>query len=104
MVLACATKDIVEKKLIFMYLAIYSQLNEDFARMAINTFMKDCYSLNPNIRSLAIRHLSNLRFKGREEYILPILKAGLDDYSPMVKRSCVMGIVKLSVEKNRLAE
>jgi len=41
--------------------------------MAINTFIKDCNSPNPNIRALAIRHLSNLKFKGREEYTYPIL-------------------------------
>ena len=65
MVIASATKDIIEKKLIFYYLSIYSNTNVDFARMAINTFMKDTVSANPNVRALSIRHLSNLRFKGR---------------------------------------
>ena len=63
--------------------------------MAINTFLKDTVSANPNIRALSIRHLSNLRFKGREDYVMPILKQGLGDYSPIVKKSCVMGINKL---------
>jgi AP-4 complex subunit beta-1 len=65
MVIASGTKDIVEKKLIFFYLSIYSHHNPDFARMAVNTFTKDAYSPNPNIRALSIRHLANLRFKGR---------------------------------------
>lgn len=65
MVIASATKDLVEKKLVFFYLSIYSSHNADFARMAINTFKKDSTSANPNIRALAIRHLSDLRFKGR---------------------------------------
>lgn len=65
MVIASGTKDVVEKKLIFFYLSIYSHYNHDFARMAVNTFTKDSYSPNPHIRALSIRHLSNLRFKGR---------------------------------------
>jgi vesicle coat complex subunit len=65
MVIASGTKDPVEKKLIFFYLSIYSNHNPDFARMAINTFTKDTNSADPGIRALAIRHLSNLRFKGR---------------------------------------
>ena len=95
MVIASATTDLIEKKLVFNYLSIYSQLNADFARMAINTFTKDSNSPNPNIRALAIRNLSNLRFKGREEYVMPILKRGLDDFSPTVRKACLMGMAKL---------
>ena len=40
MVIASGTKDIVEKKLIFFYLSIYSHHNPDFARMAVNTFKR----------------------------------------------------------------
>lgn len=65
MVIASGAKDLVEKKLVYSYLTIYSNHNVDFARMAINTFTKDAYSANPNVRALSIRNLSNLRFKGR---------------------------------------
>ena len=101
MVIASATSDLVEKKLIFNYLTIYSQLNADFARMAVNTFTKDSYSANPAIRAIAIRNLSNLRFKGRDEYLLPVLKQGLADFSPIVRKACLMGLAKLIHEINR---
>lgn len=101
MVIASATKDMVEKKLVFYYLSIYSHMNADFARMAINTFTKDTLSGNPNIRALAIRHLSNLRFKGREEYVMPILIRGLDDYSSTGKKACIMGITKVLTQINQ---
>lgn len=65
MVIASATKDLVDKKIIFQYLSLYSHSNSDFARMAVNTFMKDSMSSDPVIRALAIRHLSYLRFRGR---------------------------------------
>ena len=97
MVLASSTKDLVEKKLIYLYLSIYSTANENFARMAINTFTKDCSSNNPNIRAFAVRNLANLRFKGRDEYIYPVLMQGMSDFSPLVKKSCVMGLTKLIV-------
>lgn len=103
-VMASATRDLVEKKLIYLYLSIYSSANENFARMAINTFMKDCSSPNPSIRAFAARNLSNLRFKGREEYSYPILLTGLDDFSPLVRKSCIMGLTKMIVEKNRTLE
>ena len=102
MVIASATKDTIEKKMIFQYLSLYSHNNANFARMAINTFMKDSYSSDPVIRSLAIRHLSYLRFKGREEYIMHLLKKGLSDHHPSVKKACLMGITKVITEQNRL--
>ena len=66
MVLASSTKDMVEKKMIYFYLINFSKGNDNFARMAINTFLKDSSSPNASVRALSLRHLSNLRFKGRE--------------------------------------
>ena len=102
--LASATRDLVEKKLIYLYLGIYSNTNADYARMAINTFLKDASSPNPNFRAFALRNLSNLRFKGREEYTLPVLMRSLDDMSPLVRKSGIMGLTKMIVEKNRTLE
>ena len=72
--------------------------------MAINTFLKDSYSSNPKVRALSIKHLSNLRFKGREEYIMPNLRQSMNDFSPLVRKSCIMGLTKLISEKNRTLE
>jgi len=69
--------------------------------MAINTYIKDLSSPNPNVRTFAARSLSNLRFKGREEYALPAFHNGLNDFVPSVKRSCVLGLAKIAVEHNR---
>lgn len=90
--------------MIYFYLINFSKGNDSFARMAINTFLKDSGSPNPNIRALSLRHLSNLRFKGRDEYVLPLLRKGLADQSPLVKKSCVMGLTKILTEKERHVE
>ncbi len=81
--------------MIYFYLINFSKGNDNFARMAINTFLKDTNSMNAQIRALSLRHLSNLRFKGREEYVLPLLKKGLKDADPLVKKSCIMGLSKI---------
>ena len=99
--MASATKDLVEKKLIYLYLSIYSTTNQAFARMAINTFHKDLSNANPNVRALALRSLSNLRFKGRSEYAMPGFNNGLSDFAPSVKRSSILGLTKLAVEEIR---
>lgn len=104
MVLASSTKDLVEKKMIYFYLINFSKGNDSFARMAINTFLKDAGSHVPSIRALSLRHLSNLRFKGRDEYVLPLLKKGLSDLSPLVKKSSIMGLTKMITDKQKLVE
>lgn len=81
--------------MIYFYLINFSKGNDSFARMAINTFLKDTNSQNPNVRALSLRHLANLRFKGREEYVLPLLKKGLSDLDPLFKKSCIMGLTKI---------
>lgn len=87
--------------MIYFYLINFSSGNDNFARMAINTFLKDTNSPDGNIRALSLRHLSNLRFKGRDEYVLPLLKKGLSDRSALVKKSCIMGLTKITLEKAR---
>ena len=99
--IASATKDIVEKKLIYLYLSIYSSENPNFARMAVNTYLKDISNPNPSVRALAMRSLSNLRFKGRDEYALPAFNGGLNDFSAFVKRSSMLGLTKIAVEHAR---
>jgi vesicle coat complex subunit len=69
--------------------------------MAINTFLKDISNQNPNVRALAMRSLSNLRFKGRDEFALPAFNSGLNDFAPSVKRSAILGLTKLAVEDIR---
>lgn len=85
----------VEKKMIYFFLINFSKGNDNFARMAINTFLKDAQSQDSSVRALSLRHLSNLRFKGRDEYVLPLLKKGLGDFSPLVKKSSMMGLTKI---------
>jgi AP-4 complex subunit beta-1 len=41
MILASNTKDLVIKKMVYMYLCAYAQSNEELTLLAINTLQKD---------------------------------------------------------------
>lgn len=62
MVKACATVDIVQKKLVYVFLCSYATLNPELSLMVINTLRKDCQDPNPMVRSLALRNMTNLRW------------------------------------------
>lgn len=59
---AGATQDVVQKKLVYLYLSNYSQSNSDLALLTVNTLQKDCQDRNPMVRGLALRSMCSLRF------------------------------------------
>ena len=61
LVKACATVDIVQKKLVYVFLCSYATLNPELSLLVINTLRKDCQDPNPMVRSLALRNMTNLR-------------------------------------------
>ena len=61
MVKACATVDIVHKKLVYVFLCSYASLNPELSLLVVNTLRKDCQDPNPMVRSLALRNMTNLR-------------------------------------------
>ena len=98
MVLISHTDDIVQKKMIYLYLVNYVESHQEQALMAINTFCKDCKrssTPNPQIRGLALRSLCSLRFPAAIEYILSAIQDGLSDPDPYVRKIAVVGLIKL---------
>ena len=79
MILACITKDLVAKKMIYFYLCVHSETNSEIAILAINTLQKDCKDESPLVRGLALRSLASLRLPQLTEYLIPTLKACLLD-------------------------
>ena len=47
MVLCVDTKDIILKKMVYLYLTNYAQQNSELAIMCINTLLNDWYALTP---------------------------------------------------------
>ena len=55
------TRDVVQKKLIYLYLVGYSTIDPQKTMMAISTLQKDCFDDDPVIRGLALRSLCSMR-------------------------------------------
>lgn len=50
MIMASHTNDLVQKKMIYLYLVNYAESNSELTILAINTLQKDCQDEDPTIR------------------------------------------------------
>eukprot|EP00624_Nannochloropsis_granulata_P006951 evm.model.NODE_5579_length_11332_cov_19.341246.5 len=95
MVMAIETRDLVVKKMVYLYLCNYAHAKPDLALMCVNTLQRDCSADDPMVRGLALRALCSLRLPSMLEYISAPLRRALTDQSPYVRKTGVMGILKL---------
>ena len=95
MIMSVNTKDIVQKKMVYQYITHYARQNSDLAILVINTLSRDCGDESPVVRGLALRSLSSLRISKLTEHLVPLIKEGLNDPSPYVRRAAVVSISKL---------
>lgn len=59
---ATNTKDLVLKKMVYLYLSTYAEQKQELALLTINTLQKDCRDDDPMVRGLALRSLCSLRW------------------------------------------
>mmetsp|Transcript_91156 Transcript_91156/g.162290 ORF Transcript_91156/g.162290 Transcript_91156/m.162290 type:complete len:844 (+) Transcript_91156:250-2781(+) len=95
MVMASATTDLVQKKMVYLYLVNYAESNSDLAILAVNTLQKDCRDDDPMIRGLALRSLCSLSLANMVEYLQPAVQRALEDNNGYVRKTAVIGAVKL---------
>ncbi|TMW59989.1 hypothetical protein Poli38472_000031 [Pythium oligandrum] len=95
MVLCVDTKDLITKKMVYLYLTNYAQKNSELAIMCINTLLNDCRNEDPMVRGLALRSLCSLRLDSILEYIHDPLQQSLTDTSAYVRKTGVIGILKV---------
>ena len=89
------TRDVVQKKCVYLYLVHYATIDPQKTMMAISTLQKDCFDEDPIIRGLALRSLCSVRVKELTEYVVDPLKKGLCDNTPYVRKAAVIGCLKL---------
>ncbi|BDA42681.1 beta-adaptin-like protein A [Coccomyxa sp. Obi] len=97
-VMTCAVssgEDVVLKKMLYLYICTYAQSNPDLTLLTINLLTKDCKDQDPTIRGLALRSLCQLRVANLIEYIMSPIQLGLQDAHPYVRRTAVMGVLKV---------
>lgn len=95
MSMAAATTDLVRKKMVYLYLANYAEMNAELSILAINTLLKDCNDTDPLVRGMALRSLCSLRVEDIAEYLVKPLQNGIKDPSPYVRKTAVLGCLKL---------
>jgi vesicle coat complex subunit len=86
---------LVIKKMIYLYLTSYARTHPELAQMCTNTLQKDCGNEDPMVRGLALRALCSLNLPTMVEYIGEPLRRGLNDGHAYVRKTAVMGVLKL---------
>lgn len=94
-IMAAATKDLVCKKMVYLYISAYADVSPDITIMAISTLQKDCHDDSPIVRGLALRTISTLRLPGITEHTVPLLTRALNDSSSYVRKTGVLGLLRL---------
>jgi len=98
------SKNIELKKLVYMYLVHYAELEPDSSLLAINSFQKDLGNSNQFIRSSALRVMSSIRVEIIVQLIVLAIQKGVKDSSPYVRKTAALAISKvysLDPEKKR---
>jgi AP-4 complex subunit beta-1 len=95
MMLVIETRDLVIKKMVYLFLCNYATTNPQLAQMCTNTLQKDCSNEDPMVRGLALRALCSLNLPEMVEYISDPLRKALQDHHAYVRKTGVMGILKL---------
>ncbi|SCL96949.1 AP-4 complex subunit beta, putative [Plasmodium chabaudi chabaudi] len=94
-IMMSSTNDIIQKKMIYLYLNNYAETNSELSLLTINTLQKDSKDDDPIIRGLALRSFCNLRINNLFEYIEGPLFNGLNDKNSYVRRIAIISCIKL---------
>ena len=81
--------------MIYLYLTNYARSHPELAQMCTNTLQKDCGNEDPMVRGLALRALCGLNLPQMVEYIAEPLRRSLSDGHAYVRKTGVMGTLKL---------
>lgn len=92
---AIETRDIVLKKMIYLYLCNYAKSEPEMAIMCINSLRRDCENDDPLVRGLALRSLCGLQLESILEYVDRPLQKCLTDVSGYVRKTAVLGVLKI---------
>ena len=104
MIMAIESKDIVIKKMVYLYLGNYAHKDPEMAIMCINSLRRECNNEDPMVRGLALRSLCNLRLESILEYVEEPVSKSLNDLSSYVRKVAVMGILKLHYLSESIVE
>lgn len=97
-------KDVEIRKLVYLYLVYFSEVQPDAALLAINSLQKAMADPNPLLRGSALRCMSNIRVKDIAQLIVLAIQKGAKDSSPYVRKIAALAIPKILRLDGRHAE
>jgi len=89
------SKNIELKKMVYMFLVHYAEMEQDAALLAINSFQKDLGNSNQLIRAFALRVMSSIRVKIISQLIVLAIDKSCKDSSPYVRKTAAHAIPKV---------
>ncbi|KAF2076006.1 hypothetical protein CYY_002666 [Polysphondylium violaceum] len=89
------SKNLELKKLVYMYLVHYSEIQHNSALLSINTIHKSLYDQNQVIRATSLRVMSSIRVVEIVEVIVMAIEKCLKDSSPFVRKAAAFAISKV---------
>ena len=89
-----ASPNIEIKKLVYIYLLHYAELEPDLALLSINTIQKSLTDQSPQVRAMALRVMSGIRVPVISQIVSLAIKRGCADMSPYVRKAAALAIPK----------
>jgi AP-3 complex subunit beta len=88
-------KNLEVKKLVYMYLTHYAELEPESVLLAINTFQKALSDQNQLIRASALRVMSSIRVLDIVQLIVMAIEKAMKDSSAYVRKAAAHAITKV---------
>jgi AP-3 complex subunit beta len=88
-------KNMGVKKLVYMFLVHYAELEPDPALLAINNFQRDMQSDNQLLRALGLRVMSSIRLRVIVQVVVLAIRKASKDSSPYVRKAAAHALPKV---------
>ncbi|KAG8929188.1 AP-3 complex subunit beta [Tulasnella sp. 417] len=89
-----ASPNLEIRKLVYIFLLRYANVEPDLALLSINTFQKDLADSNPLIRAMALRVLSGIPVASIASIVAAAIRKCAADSSPYVRKTAALAIPK----------
>ncbi|KAI0313175.1 adaptin N terminal region-domain-containing protein [Amylostereum chailletii] len=89
-----AVPNLEVRKLVYIYLLRYAEVEPDLALLSINTFQRDLADSSPLIRAMALRVLSGIRVPSIGSLVVLAIKKCATDVSPYVRKTAALSLPK----------
>jgi AP-3 complex subunit beta len=98
-------KNMGVKKLVYMFLVHYAELEPDPALLAINNFQRDMQSDNQLLRALGLRVMSSIRLRVIVQVVVLAIRKAAKDSSPYVRKAAAHALPKVySLDEEQLPD